>query len=272
MRNRITFWSMVLVVVTVGGFAVLTAAEKPHLENSITVVYNHEGDAADGLVKRGGFSAYVRLGEQSILFDFGGEAGVILENLQHADVDAAALDAVVISHNHWDHVYGLPGVMSGNRTKAPVYVAGSAAAGVQQQFPRATVVAVDGPTRIAPGIWVTGPLDVEFMGAPLSEQALVLEHPDGLHIVAGCSHPGIVAIVERAKEMFPETPVALVAGGFHLRSTDVAEIREIADDLERLGVREIAPSHCTGDAAKRTFHERWGKGFVDFDLGDAYRF
>jgi 7,8-dihydropterin-6-yl-methyl-4-(beta-D-ribofuranosyl)aminobenzene 5'-phosphate synthase len=272
MRSRIPVVSVVLAVVSLVGFAMVTAAERPHPENSITVVYSHEGAAADGLVKRGGFSAYVRLGEQSILFDFGGEAGVILENLQHVGADLATLDAAMISHNHWDHVYGLPGVMSGNRTRAPVYVVGSAAAGVQQQFPRATIVAVDGPTRIAPGISVTGPLDVEFMGAPLSEQALVLEHPDGLHIIAGCSHPGIVAIVERAREMFPEAPVALVAGGFHLRSTGVGEIREIADDLERLGVLKIAPSHCTGDTAKRIFRERWGKRFVSLDLGDTYRF
>jgi len=272
MRNRIVVWSVVLAVLTVGTIAEVTAVENPHPENSVTVVYNHEGAAANELVKRGGFSAYVQLGERSVLFDTGGESSVILENLQHADVDFAALDAVVISHNHWDHVYGLPGVMSGSRTAASVYVAASAAVGVQQQFPRATVVAVAAPMRIVPDIWLTGPLDIDFMGSPLSEQALVLEHPDGLHIIAGCSHPGIVAIVERAKEMFPETPVALVAGGFHLRSTGVGEIREIAGELERLGVRKIAPSHCTGDEAKRIFHERWGKRFVTYDLGDTYRF
>jgi len=202
----------------------------------------------------------------------GGEASIILENLQRVDVNLAELDAVIISHNHWDHVYGLPGVMSGSRTGASVFVPAAAADGVRQQFPRATVVAVQEPREVAPGAWLTGPMDTDFMGASLSEQALVLEHPDGLHIVAGCSHPGIVALVERAKKMFPEEPIALVAGGFHLRSTGEEEVRRVANDLKRLGVRRIGPSHCTGDAAERVFRELWGEAFVDLGLGDTYRF
>ena len=197
---------------------------------------------------------------------------LFLENLQSLGLIDKEVEALIISHNHWDHVYGLPGVMRSVRNSPPVYVAASAAAGLIQQFPRATVIGVERPTQIAPGIWLTGPLEVEFMGAPLSEQALVLERPDGLHIIVGCSHPGIVAIVEQAKMMFPKTPIALVAGGFHLRSTSEEEIRRIVAELERLGVRRIAPSHCTGDSAVRIMREKWGERFVSFGLGDSYRF
>ena len=162
--------------------------------------------------------------------------------------------------------------MSGSRTQAPVYVPASAAEGIQQQFPRATVVAVKEALQIAPGIWLTEPMQIEFMGGTLSEQALVLDAPDGLHIITGCSHPGVVGIVENAKGMFPDKPIALVAGGFHLRSTGSEDLGKIAADLERLGVRKIGPSHCTGDAAKSLFRERWQSRFVSFDLGDTYDF
>jgi 7,8-dihydropterin-6-yl-methyl-4-(beta-D-ribofuranosyl)aminobenzene 5'-phosphate synthase len=240
---------------------------------SITVVYNHEGSAAaDNLVKSGGFGVFVQLEDQFLMFDAGGEASVILENLHSLGFADTELEALVISHNHWDHVFGLPGVMSGARNRHPVYVAASAADGIRQQFPRATVVAVDGPKQVAPEVWLTGPLEIDFMGAPLSEQALVLDLPNGLHVIVGCSHPGIVTIVERVREMFPEKPIALVAGGFHLRSTGEDEIRQIASDLERLGVRKIGPSHCTGSQAVRIFRELWGENFVTFDLGDTYRF
>ena len=163
--------------------------------------------------------------------------------------------------------------MSGTRNTLPVYVTASAADSIKQQFPRAELIVVDGPTEIAPDTWLTGPLEIEFMGAPrLSEQALVLENPNGLHVVVGCSHPGIVAIVERVREIFPETPIAFVGGGFHLRSTGEEEIQRIAADLERLGVQKIGPSHCTGESAVNIFRDRWGKNFVKLDLGDTYRF
>jgi 7,8-dihydropterin-6-yl-methyl-4-(beta-D-ribofuranosyl)aminobenzene 5'-phosphate synthase len=266
-------WTIVLVPPVVAALASVAGTQDPPQNNSITVVYNHESSlAATGLLEGGGFSAYVRVGERCILFDVGGEATLILENLQRVGADFAGLDAVVISHNHWDHVYGLPGVMSGSRTRAPVYVAASAAEGIQQQFPRATVVAVKEALQIAPEIWLTEPLQVEFMDGSLSEQALVLDLPDGLHIITGCSHPGIVRIVEKVKSMFPDRPIALVAGGFHLRSTEPEDLHKIAADLERLGVQKIGPSHCTGDAAKSLFRERWGNRFVSFDLGDTYSF
>jgi 7,8-dihydropterin-6-yl-methyl-4-(beta-D-ribofuranosyl)aminobenzene 5'-phosphate synthase len=246
------------------------AGEQAH--NSITVLYNHEGAAAGELVKRGGFSAFVRLEDRSLVFDAGGEASVILENLHTLDLADSELEALVISHNHWDHVFGLPGVISGVRNHPRVFVPASAADGIKQQYPRAEVIAVDGPMKIASKVWVSGPLEIDFLGAPLSEQALVLEHPDGLHVVVGCSHPGIVAIVERVREMFPTTPIAFVGGGFHLRSTGEEEIRKIADALERLGVQKIGPSHCTGRLAVEIFRDRWGENFVSFDLGDTYRF
>jgi len=271
--RRILFIQIAVIAAAAAGISageLAQAREKP--ANSITIVYNHEGAAAADLVKRGGFSAFVQLEDRSLVFDAGGEATVILENLHSLGFDKVELDALVISHNHWDHVFGLPGVMSGTRNTHPVYVAATAADGLKQQFPRADVIAVDGPKKIAPDIWVTGPLEIEFMGAPLSEQALVIEDPDGLHVVVGCSHPGIVAIVERVRKMFPDTPIAFVGGGFHLRSTGKQEILKIADELEYLGVRKIGPTHCTGGPAVDVFRDRWGENFVNFDLGDTYRF
>jgi len=81
-----------------------------------------------------------------------------------------------------------------------------------------------------------------------------------------------VAIVEHVRLMFPNTPIAFAGGGFHLRSTGEGEIRAIASSLERLGVRKIGPSHCTGSTAVRIFREGWGENFVSFDLGDTFRF
>ena len=262
----------VIVAVALGISAAASSQVEDPAGNSIAVVYNHDGASTGDLVKRGGFSALVQFENRFLIFDAGGEASVILVNLHSLGSSGLELEALVISHNHWDHVFGLPGVMSSALNYPPVYVAASAADGIKQQYPRAEVIAIDSPKKIAPGAWLTGPLEIEFMGAPLSEQALVLEGPIGLHVVVGCSHPGIVAIVERVRKMFPEKPIAFVGGGFHLRSTGEKEIQRIASDLERLGVQKIGPSHCTGGPAVEVFRERWGRDFVRFDLGDTYRF
>jgi 7,8-dihydropterin-6-yl-methyl-4-(beta-D-ribofuranosyl)aminobenzene 5'-phosphate synthase len=34
-----------------------------------------------------------------------------------------------------------------------------------------------------------------------------------------------------------------------------------------LGVEKVAPSHCTGDAARKLFRNMWGQNFVESGLG-----
>ena len=123
--------SAVVVAAVAVGIAtglIATGAEKPETSGAITVIYNHEGTAVpEGMVPRGGFSSWIQAGDHAVLFDTGGEASVLMGNAQAAGFELGNLDAVVISHNHWDHVYGLPGAMSIARD-APVYVAAPAAA------------------------------------------------------------------------------------------------------------------------------------------------
>ena len=76
---------------------------------------------------------------------------------------------------------------------------------------------------IAEGLFTTGE-----MGRNIPEQSLVITTESGLVVITGCAHPGIVAIVEQARQMFEE-PVRLVLGGFHLESK--AEIDAILRDF-----------------------------------------
>jgi hypothetical protein len=168
----------------------LPAAAGEPASNTITVVYNHvRTDSATDLQRGGGFGAFVEFNGRVILFDTGGQADILLHNLQELKKDALKIEAVVISHNHWDHVYGLPGVMSARGMSASagerptVYVPLSTRDAILQQNPRAAVVAVDSPTEIMPGAWLIGPLKLEYRGMPFAEQALVIEHEDGLVVL-----------------------------------------------------------------------------------------
>jgi 7,8-dihydropterin-6-yl-methyl-4-(beta-D-ribofuranosyl)aminobenzene 5'-phosphate synthase len=257
----------------------LPAAAGEPASNTITVVYNHvRTDSATDLQRGGGFGAFVEFNGRVILFDTGGQADILLHNLQELKKDALKIEAVVISHNHWDHVYGLPGVMSARGMSASagerptVYVPLSTRDAILQQNPRAAVVAVDSPTEIMPGAWLIGPLKLEYRGMPFAEQALVLEHGDGLVVLVGCSHPGIVDIVKRVKELFESKKILFVGGGFHLRSLPRDEISRISSTLRQHGIEQIAPTHCTGDVAIDLFRQEWGDKYYSLNLGDFFTF
>jgi 7,8-dihydropterin-6-yl-methyl-4-(beta-D-ribofuranosyl)aminobenzene 5'-phosphate synthase len=248
------------------------SADEP-AANAITVVYNHtRAESAADLQPGGGFGAFVEFNGKVILFDTGGQADFLLQNIKELKEDASRIEAVVISHNHWDHVYGLPGVLSVARDRPTVYVPDSSREGILQQNPRGTVVAVDGPTEIMPKVWLTGSMKLEYRGIAFAEQALVLDHEDGLVVLVGCSHPGIVAIVDRVREMFKDKKILFVGGGFHLRSTSEEEVRQISLKLKQDGVERLAPSHCTGDAQTDIFRQEWGEKLVSLDLGDSFKF
>jgi 7,8-dihydropterin-6-yl-methyl-4-(beta-D-ribofuranosyl)aminobenzene 5'-phosphate synthase len=106
----------------------------------------------------------------------------------------------------------------------------------------------------------------------LPEHGLVLRTSDGLVIITGCAHPGIVEIVEKAIEAFPEEPVDLVLGGLHLGMATVQEVTQIIDGLRTLGVRRVAPSHCTGDRSKSLFALAFGDDFIDIGAGAVLEF
>jgi 7,8-dihydropterin-6-yl-methyl-4-(beta-D-ribofuranosyl)aminobenzene 5'-phosphate synthase len=241
--------------------------------NAITVVYNHvRTESAADLQLGGGFGALVEFNGKVILFDTGGQADILLKNIKELKQDASRIEAVVISHNHWDHVYGLPGVLSVARDRPTVYVPESSREAILQQNPRGAIVAADSPTEIMPKVWLTGSMKLEYRGTTLIEQALVLEDEDGLVVLVGCSHPGIVAIVERVKEMFKDKKILFVGGGFHLRSSPEEEIRQISSKLRQSGVEQLAPTHCTGDGPTEVFRQAWGKKFVPLNLGDSFNF
>lgn len=99
------------------------------------------------------------------------------------------------------------------------------------------------PRVICPGVHTTGEL-----GIGIPEQAMVLDTNDGLVIVTGCAHPGILDIVKRARDLFGRK-VDLLVGGFHLMYSGAREVEWIGERLKSLEVEHVAPAHCTGKEA-----------------------
>jgi len=223
----------------------------------IAVVYDNKSLYRE-LSSAWGFSCLVG---DDLLFDTGSDGPRLLSNVGHMGLDVGRIKSVVLSHAHGDHTGGLSGLLS-TGVRPTVYV--------PRSFPRrfkadvrslTTLVEVDGPVEIRPGIHTTGEV-----GSRLVEQALAVETGDGLVVVTGCAHPGVVKMVRRAKES-TGGKVYLVMGGFHLGGTSQRRVKAVIADFRQLGVQRVAPCHCTGDRSIRVFAEEYGDDFIETGVG-----
>lgn len=206
----------------------------------ITVVFDNV--AHDKNLQTGwGFAAFIEGLEKKILFDTGGDGPVLLSNMQKLGIDVKGIDIVFLSHGHGDHTGGLNNVLENNK--------------------KCKVVSMDDPGVLCKRARSTGQ-----MGAWIKEQSLVIDTKKGLVVIAGCAHPGIVDVVKHVKEYF-DKDIYLLMGGFHLEYIIAFKVKTIVSELKELGVRKIAPSHCTGKRAIKLFKQAWGKDFIDLGCG-----
>lgn len=223
-------------------------------------VYNHtEGVSGDW-----GFSALIEIGEQVVLFDTGANGPRLLANMAALDIDPTLIDVVVISHDHGDHTGGLDALLTvGGATPERIVVLPSVPEHKKTHMATyAEVVEAEPGMMIVPGLITTG----ELATGSVPEQAVLIEVVDGMIVLTGCAHSGIVQIVQAAQGL-SDDPVVLAMGGFHLLNLSAAQVQAIIADLHALGVQQVAPSHCTGPDAIRAFAKDYGEDFVALGAG-----
>lgn len=225
------------------------------------VVFNNLPCKA-GLQTGWGFACLITGLDKTVLFDTGGDGNILLSNMAKLGLDAEAVKTVVLSHNHGDHTGGLGAVLTRN-PDVTVYVPESFPASFKREVRRlgAAIETVSGARQLSDSVYSTGE-----MNHGIKEQALIVDTARGLIVVTGCAHPDVADMAEQAHFLLGKD-IYLLMGGFHLGGRSDAEIREIIKRLKTLGVKKVAPSHCTGDNAIRLFREAWGENFIEGGLG-----
>ncbi len=138
----------------------------------------------------------------------------------------------------------------------------------------------DSWSELFPGAWLTGPVPRKFpernYGLPggalgkvqtpeglvddnvPEDQSLVLNAPQGLVVITGCGHAGIINILTDAGGKFQDRPVYGVVGGIHLFTAADDQLDWTGDKMKEFRVANLLGAHCTGIEAVYRLRQRVG--------------
>ena len=229
-----------------------------------------------GLLAEHGLSIYIENQDNKILFDTG-QSSVFFKNAKELGIDISTIDSLVLSHGHYDHTGGVATFLENNNhakiyakreTFSPKY-RGRRYIGADPglMIPPERLVYTDAFFDLSERLFIaSGPYlpgsetscDSEGFytkehGSIITdqfrdEQYLVYVGEDGLVIITGCSHLGIINIIRQATERF-KMPVAAIIGGFHTSQMATEDVDKIVDFLSKISPLKIGVSHCTGQDA-----------------------
>jgi 7,8-dihydropterin-6-yl-methyl-4-(beta-D-ribofuranosyl)aminobenzene 5'-phosphate synthase len=228
---------------------------------TMTVMYDNY-PSQEGLETGWGFSCLIQGTEKTILFDTGGNGTLLLANMKKLGVHPEDIDLVVLSHIHGDHVGGVFGFLEQD-SAIPVYLPISFPTSFKADVKKsgADIVEIQGSLKICDDVYSSGELPGQ-----IEEQALIVRTDNGLIIITGCAHSGIVSIVRRAKELLNDD-VLLVMGGFHLGDKHQDALERIVADFKTLGVKYVGPCHCSGDTTSEVFKKQYQNNFLSVAVG-----
>jgi 7,8-dihydropterin-6-yl-methyl-4-(beta-D-ribofuranosyl)aminobenzene 5'-phosphate synthase len=231
----------------------------------ITVVYDN-CSYNEFLQPDWGFSCIIKAGDKTILFDTGGNGDILLENMTQLSFNPVQIDCVVISHIHYDHTGGLQHFLD-KHAQVDVYMPQSSPDSFKKdvQEAGAKVIKIQNFFEMYPSIYTTGEL-----GDQIKEQSLVIKTNEGVVVITGCAHPGIIKILEKIKHVLHEQ-ILLVMGGFHLLKHSRSDIQSVASEFKKLGIAYVAPSHCSGEQALCLFEQAYGNNFIKSGVGRNIR-
>ncbi|OFY60259.1 MAG: hypothetical protein A2V50_00115 [Bacteroidetes bacterium RBG_19FT_COMBO_42_10] len=230
---------------------------------TVSVIYDNYIHV-DGLQADWGFSIMVEGLDKTILFDTGTKPDVFASNFKKMGLNASKVDYLVISHEHGDHTEGIPAFLE-MKKDIPVLIPYSFSDKFKKEMTGLGLepLLVKEPARICENLYTSGEFDFE-----IAEQALVLDTRNGLVVMTGCSHPGIVKMLNKIKSDFNKN-IYMVFGGFHLLQKSDKEMNTIISEMKALGVVKCGATHCTGDKQIQMFKDSFGDNYFELGVGNT---
>jgi len=244
-----------------------------------------------------GFSLLLEHESKKILFDTGQTAAVV-HNLSLLHVQPSEIDALVLSHGHYDHTGGLYHLLQHGRKRYPLYAHSDIFtprfsvtkdsrhfAGIPYVKVQLTTLGVDWqlgtkPREIAPNLWFSGQIprrtdfetgdtrlvtccdDGDCPDRIIDDISLYYVSPKGLVVIGGCTHSGLVNTVNYGLELTGAERLYGWIGGTHLGPVGAEQQTKTLDALEGFQPEFVFAGHCTGFPMMAELSRRFGSRFT----------
>jgi 7,8-dihydropterin-6-yl-methyl-4-(beta-D-ribofuranosyl)aminobenzene 5'-phosphate synthase len=256
-----------------------------------------------------GVAFWIETPDGSLLFDTGQSGEVLVHNAELLEIDFGRCDALALSHAHYDHTGGLERFFGLSRPGIPLYASpdlfrerfttknGMAHSIGLRITPtdlaqHATLHLSAEPVEIMPGVWTTGEIRerLDFEGRSTQHNirvgetwqpdpyqddlSLVLQTSQGLVVVCGCCHAGLLNTLAHIRRSFSQ-PLRAIVGGTHLATAGPEALEHVVIEIrERCEGRipDLYLNHCSGERALVAMAQAFGEKSCPYPAGTVLMF
>lgn len=247
-----------------------------------------------------GVSFLLETEDAKVVFDTGASA-IFLSNARKMGVTLTDITSVVISHGHSDHTGGMSALgklllREGKRVPIILHpgcfdkkywrnedgsIEEIGMPGDRESLERYyTVIPTKQSLKVADSLYFLGAIPRKDPNANDSiglitddgnkfipdfvcdDSAMVFDGKDGLVIINGCAHSGLINILSYTQLLFPGKPIAAVLGGFHMLTKDSVWLEKTANNIKAFEPKRIYPCHCTDEASRAYLRNVFSVGAI----------